>query len=410
MSLKKIDKILSKALDELKERGAYKGQETVVTGVKPAEGDKGPRFFIQGYGEKEFLKMNSNHYLGMAFAKEVIEAAEKAEREFGTGPGAGRRISGTYAPHIELEQRLARFHNRDACIIFSSAYATVIGTIPPLVSQDTAVLSDALNHNCIINAIRLSRPSIKKIYSHNNVDEVRSCIKGSIGASKRATIITDGIFSMRGDYAPLTKIADLSEEYDSYFEEGIITIVDDSHGVGTIGDTGRGVTEFLREDRIDIVISTMGKALGVNGGYLVSDAKVVEYLRETSPFYIYSNPITPAEASAALAALEILDSKRGISMLKYLHELTSHFREGLISLGFEVIEGVHPVVPLMIRDIKETKKLVKYLVDNGVMCSGLYYPIVPMGDEEIRFQVCADHTKSDLDYVLRILEQHKSMQ
>ena len=409
MSLSKIEKVLSKELDGLKERGSLKGEETVVMGVKQAQEGKGPRYFIQGYGDKEFLRMNSNSYLGMGLRKEIIETEEEAARKFGAGPGAVRFISGTYEPHVELEKRLARFHNREAGMIFSSAYATVMGILSPLISKDTIIISDELNHNCIINAIRLSRPKDKRIYSHNNMDELDSDIKGCLGNCQRVIIVTDGIFSMRGDNALLREIADLAEKYDSEFKEGILTVVDDSHGVGAIGETGRGTMEFTHEDRVDILVSTMGKGLGINGGYLVSDAKVIDYLRETAPFYIYSNPITVSEASTALKALEILDSDMGKRMLKYLRETTAYFRKGLINLGYEVIKGEHPVVPLMIRDTKKTIELVKYLKDNGILSTGLYYPVVPKGDEEIRFQICADHTKYDIDYALKVLEEYKGI-
>ncbi|MCK4580473.1 MAG: aminotransferase class I/II-fold pyridoxal phosphate-dependent enzyme, partial [Dehalococcoidia bacterium] len=284
MSLQKIEKVLSGELGKLKERGSLKGAETVITGVKGSEGERGPRYFIQGYGDKEFLRMNSNSYLGMPLRQELIEAEEKGVREFGVGPGAVRFISGTYKPHVELEERLAKFHGREAAMIFSSAYATVVGILAPLISQDTTVVSDALNHNCIINAIRLSRPKDKKVYRHNNMTELESAIRESVGSCMRLIVVTDGIFSMRGDYAPLREIADLAAKYDPEFQEGILTIVDDSHGVGAIGETGRGTVEHTHEDRIDILVATLGKALGTNGGYLVSDATVVEYLRETAPF------------------------------------------------------------------------------------------------------------------------------
>ena len=406
MSLK-VKKVLSAHLDELKRKGTLKGKETVITGIKPAEGEKGPRYFIQGYGDKEFLRMNANNYLGMSLRKEVIEAEEKTAREFGAGPGAVRFISGTYTPHIELEKKLAEFHNREAAMIFSSAYATVMGILSPLISKETVVISDELNHNCIINAVRLSRPKDKKIYKHNDINELESAIKEAIGNCKRVIVVTDGIFSMRGDHAPLPEIASLAEKYDSEFEEGIITIVDDSHGVGAIGETGRGTTEYTHEDRIDILVSTMGKALGVNGGYVVSDAKVIEFLRETAPFYIYSNPITVSEASAALKALEILDSDVGRKLLKHLHDMTKRFEQGLIDMGYEVIRGEHPVVPLMIRDTQKTSDLVHYLKENGILATGLNYPVVPKGDEEIRFQICADHTEYDIDYALGVLRKYK---
>ena len=407
MPLTKIEKVLSKGLYELKEKGIIKGKETVITGIKQAQESKGSRYFIEGYGSKEFLMMNSNSYLGMGLRKEVIEAEEKAAREFGAGPGAVRFISGTYESHVELEKRLAKFHNKEAGMIFSSAYAAIMGTLPPLISKDTIVISDQLNHNCIINAARLSRPKDKRIYSHNNTNELESNLKECIGICRRVIVVTDGIFSMRGDYAPLPEIADLAEKYDPKFEEGILTIVDDSHGVGAIGETGRGITEFTHENRIDILVATMGKALGVNGGYLVSTAKVVDYLRETSPLYIYTNPITVSEARATLKALEILDSDKGKGMLKHLCEMMAYFRKGLIDLGYEIVKGEHPIVPLMVRDTKKTVELVKHLKDNGILSTGIYYPVVPRGDEEIRFQICAEHTKPDIDYALKVLKDYK---
>jgi len=407
MPLSKINKVLSKELGELEKRGSLKGKETVVTGVREAKGDKGPRYLVEGYEDKEFLRMNSNSYLGISLRKEVIKAEEEAVRKFGVGPGAVRFISGTYKPHVELEKKLAQFHGKEAGMIFSAAYATVLGTITPLISADTIVISDELNHNSIINAIRLSRPKDKKIYSHNNMNELESRIKECIGNCKRVLIVTDGIFSMRGDHAPLPEIADLVEKYDTEFEEGIFTVMDDSHGVGAVAETGRGTTELTNDNRLDILISTLGKALGVNGGYLVSDKTIIDYLRETAPSYIYSNPITVSEASAALKTLEILDSDTGRKILGYLHEIAAYFRKGLIDLGYETIDGEHPIVPLIVRDTSKTIDLVRYLKDKGILTTGIYYPIVPRGDEEIRFQICADHTKYDIDSVLNALREYR---
>jgi len=407
MPLRKVNKVLTDGLNTLKERGSLKGEETVVTAVIEPKGDKGPRYLVEGYGDKEFLRMNSNSYLGISLRKEVIEAEEEAVRKFGVGPGAVRFISGTYKPHVELEQKLAQFHGKEACMIFSAAYATVLGTLTPLISADTIVISDALNHNSIINAIRLSRPKDKKIYGHNNMSELEVKIKECIGNCKRVLIVTDGIFSMRGDHAPLPEIADLAEKYDAEFEEGILTVMDDSHGVGAVGETGRGTTELTNDNRLDILIATLGKALGVNGGYLVSDKTIIDYLRETAPSYIYSNPITVSEASAALKTLEILDSDTGRKMLGYLREIAAYFRKGLVDLGYETIDGEHPIVPLMVRDTGKTTELVRYLKDNGMLVTGLSYPVVPKGDEEIRFQICADHTKYDIDYVLNALGEYR---
>lgn len=407
MPLDKIKEMLSAHLKELEDKGVLKGNETVIAGIKLAQGDKGPRYFIKGYGEKEFLRMNANNYLGMSLRKEVIEAEEKAAKEFGAGPGAVRFISGTYTPHIVLEKKLAEFHNREAAMIFSSAYSAVVGILAPMITQDTIVISDELNHNCIINGIKLSRPRDKKIYKHNDMDSLVSVLESSVGNCKRVIIVTDGIFSMRGDHAPLKEIADLAEKYNSSFEEGVLTFVDDSHGVGAIGKTGRGTTEYTHEDRIDVLVATLGKALGVNGGYVVSSAEVIGFLRETAPFYIYSNPITPPEASAALASLEILDSDKGRAMLKHLRAMTVRFESGLIDMGYEIIKGEHPVVPLMVRDTEKTTELVGYLKDNGILATGLNFPVVPKGDQEIRFQICADHTESDIDYALGVLRKYK---
>jgi len=404
VSLDKIKTVLSRELAELGEKRPLKGEETVIMGVKEAAGNRGPRYFLEGYGDREFLRMNSNSYLGLALKKEVIAEMEKAARKFGAGPGAARFISGTYQPHVALEKRLARFHNREAGMIFSSAYATVMGVLTTLISQDTSVISDELNHNCIINAIRLARPGDKKVYSHNSMDELATGIKECTGRGQRVIIVTDGIFSMRGDHAALPEIADLAEKYAPEFEEGILTVIDDSHGVGAVGETGRGTIELTGEDRIDIIVGTLGKAMGVNGGYLVSDTTIIEYLREKAPSYVYSNPITVAEASAALKALDIVDSDAGKKLLRYLQEGAGYFRKGLMALGYEVIKGEHPIIPLMVRDTGKTTRLVKYLKDNGILVTGISYPVVPRGDDEIRFQICADHTRSDLDYVLEVLK------
>ncbi len=407
MSLKKVKGSLSAHLKKLEEAGTLKGNEAVITGIKPAEGKKGPRYFIEGFGDKEFLRMNANNYLGMSLNKEVIKAEEEAAEKFGAGPGAVRFISGTYSVHKALEKKLAEFHNREDCMIFSAAYATVMGILPPLITKDTIVISDELNHNCIINAIRLAKPKDKKIYKHNDANDLERALKESVGNAKRVIVVTDGIFSMRGEWAPLNEIADLAEKYDDKFEEGVITVVDDSHGVGAIGETGRGTTEFLHENRIDILVATLGKALGVNGGYVVSDKTVIDYLRETAPFYIYSNPITPGEAAASLKALEILDSEKGRKLMNHLHDMTKRFEDGLVKMGYEIIPGAHPVVPLMIRDTKKAKELVQFLMDNGILATGLAYPVVPKGDEEIRFQICADHTEFDIDYALSVLKKYK---
>ncbi|HOL21386.1 MAG TPA: aminotransferase class I/II-fold pyridoxal phosphate-dependent enzyme [bacterium] len=406
MAIEKLKYSLEKILSQLKQTGTLKGKEDVIVGIKPASGKKGPRYILAG-DSKEYIRMNSNSYLGLSLNKEVIKASEKIAAKFGAGPGSVRFINGTFSIHTELEKKLAFFHKKQSAIIFSSAYAAVCGVISPLISEDTVVLSDTLNHNSIINAIKLSKPKEKKIYPHLDINSLERQIKELKGKCRRVLIISDGIFSMRGDYPDLRKIVCIAKRYSPYFEEGVITIIDDSHGIGAYGKTGRGTSEITGEWGIDIIIATLGKALGVNGGYAVSDKKIIEYLRETSPFYIYSNPITPGEAGAALKSLEILDSKEGIKLLSYLRYISNYFKKNLISAGYEIINGIHPIVPLMVRDTEKTVKLVEYLKKKGILVTGLKYPVVPRGDECIRFQVNCTHTKYDIDFVLETLREYR---
>jgi glycine C-acetyltransferase len=402
MPIDRLDAVLASQVEALEDKGTAKGAESVVTGVLAPHGERGPRVLLEGEGEREFIRMNSNSYLGLSLVPEVAAAEEQATARWGAGPGAVRFISGTYAPHVELEQRLAAFHGRDAAMIFSSAYATVLSTIVPLTDEHTVLISDELNHNCIINAMRLARPAHKAVYRHNDVKDLERALEESSDKGERAIVVTDGIFSMRGDHAPLAAIADACRSYDDLFAENVVLVVDDSHGVGALGESGRGTEEYTGA-RCDVLVGTLGKAFGVNGGYVTSSAPVIRYLRESSPMYIYSNPITAGEAAAALASLALVDSAAGRARLARLRALTRRFEQGLIDAGFETIPGDHPVVPLMVRDTKRTRALIRHLRDNGVLATGLAYPVVPRGDEEIRFQVNADHTEGDIEQVLAVL-------
>jgi len=406
MPVKNLNSALKQALGELKAKGTAKGEEMIITAVKPAEGKRGPRYYVEGEGDKGFIKMNANSYLGMSLRKDVIEAEEDAARKFGAGPGSVRFISGTYAAHIALEKKLATFLDREAAMLFSSAYVTSMGVVVPLTTSDTVFVSDELNHNCIIQSMRLSRPAAKAIYKHNDMADCEAKLKESVGKGKRALVVTDGIFSMRGDNAPLDELVEICRKYDAQFEEGVISVVDDSHGIGALGKTGRGTEEYLNT-KVDILIGTLGKAFGINGGFVTGSSTIIEYLRETAPMYIYSNPITVSEASAAMKAVEILDSPEGLKILEHLGRMTRRFEDGIKAAGYETIDGPHPVVPLMVRDTQKTNEIVKHLTANGVLATGLNFPVVPKGDEEIRFQVCADHTESDIDYVIGVLREYQ---
>lgn len=403
MPTDRLTPLLETKLDELRSSGRLKGIEAVTVAVLGPANGKGPRFLIEGHGNRPFLRMNSNSYLGLSFSTRVIEAEEEAVRRYGVGPGAVRFISGTWHPHVKLEARLADFHGREAAMLFSSAYATVMGVLPPLITDKTAVISDELNHNSIINAIALARPAKKLIYHHLDLDELERQLGGLSKTCSRAIIVTDGVFSMRGDHAPLDKIMRIAAEFDPLFAENVIVVADDSHGVGGFGASGRGTEEVVGGVKVDVLIGTLGKAFGVNGGYVVASQAIVDYLRETSPFYIYSNPITPSEAEAARAAVDRVDSEEGHALLAHLRAMTQRFRDGLRQLGLETVEGQHPVVPLLVRDTGRTARLVAHLRDSGILATGLAYPVVPKGEEEIRFQISADHSTADIDEALAAL-------
>lgn len=408
MALDRRSKLLAGEVSRIEEAGTAKGHEKVVTEVLPAQGNRGPRYRLQGFGQREFIRMNSNSYLGMTHRQELKDAAEEAAHRYGAGPGGVRFICGTCEVHTELEKSLADFHGREACMLTSSAYTTVLGAVSCLTTPETGILSDELNHNSIINAIRWAQPKLKKVYPHLNVEALERLIQECEGSVAGLIVVTDGIFSMRGAVAPLREIAEVVAKYDHRYPENIVLMVDDSHGVGGFGPTGRGTEEYCIAAPCDVLIGTLGKAFGVNGGYLVSSQSVVAFLREKNPLYIYTNPITPAEAAAARASLQLLQSPAGTELLKKLRDLTRPFRQGLLNLGYESLASEHPVVPLFVRDTEKTTALVKFLLDHDVLATGLNFPIVPKGDQLVRFQVSAEHTRTDIDYVLDVLSRFKS--
>ena len=256
MRAERLEKKLEERLTDLGRSGRLKGEEAVITGIIPPARGKGPRFLLEGYGAQPFLRMNSNSYLGLSLDAEVKAAEDEAVARYGTGPGAVRFISGTWAPHVELERRLAAFHGREAAMLFSSAYATVMGLLPQLITDRTAVISDELNHNCIINAIALGRPAEKRIWKHLDLTDLERHLKEAAGTCDRAIVVTDGVFSMRGDHAPLDAIRKMIDDHDAAFAENAILIVDDSHGVGAFGRTGRG-TEEVTQATADLLVGTL---------------------------------------------------------------------------------------------------------------------------------------------------------
>lgn len=402
MAHDRLDAALSSELAGLRESGTDKGAEAVITDILPPRLGIGRRYRLEGH-DGEFVRMNSNSYLGLSSHPAVVDAEERGTRQFGAGPGAVRFISGTYRAHVELEDRLARFHGRESATVFSSAYAAVLSTLTSLITDHSAVFSDELNHNCIINGVRMSRPKSRHVYPHLDFDALDQQLGEAASSAERAVVITDGVFSMRGDHADLAGLMAVAAKHDSSFAENVVVVVDDSHGVGAFGATGRGTEEITDSPPVDVLVGTLGKAFGVNGGYVTGSETLVSFLRERGPMYIYSNPITAGEAAAASMATSILDSPEGEEMLSHLADMTERFDSGLVAAGFGTIAGPHPIVPLMVRDTERTAALVSHLFDNSILATGLNYPVVPKGDEGIRFQINADHTPGDVDYVLEVL-------
>jgi len=405
MPLDKIDAALREELEELRAQGRAKAPERIIREYLPPEGKHGPRYRLEG-SDQLFLRMNSNSYLSLSDHPRLIEAADRATHEFGVGPGAVRFIDGTFSPHVALEKRIAAFVRKPAAKIFNSAYTANLGLAITLTHDRTFWVGDALNHNCIIRGMRIAgvKTDKKAIYAHNDMDELRKALEQVPEGIERVVVIFDGIFSMRGDFAPLKKIEALAAEHHGRFPEGVITVVDDSHGIGAYGDHGRGTEDFTGA-KADVIVGTFGKAFGVNGGFIAGSEQLIEAVRQKADTYIYTNPLGVADCTAAQAAVELADSPEGQQRLKHLHERIAQFRRGVALLGMESIPGPHPVVPLLIRDTDLTRKWVKALYDRGVLVVGLTFPVVPRSEETIRVQINAAHTEADIDEALEKMKE-----
>ncbi len=407
MPLEKLDQSLQQEIEALQSEGRAKAPERIIVDYIPPRGDRGPRYKLKG-AEQEFIRMNSNSYLSLSNHPALIEAADEATKKFGVGPGAVRFIDGTFHYHVELEDRIARFVNKPTAKIFNSAYTANCGLAFAISNKQTYWIGDELNHNSIIRAMRIAGVprENKAIYRHNNMDELKKCLDNVPEGIERVVIIFDGIFSMRGDYAPIDQIVKIAEPYHERFKDGVITAVDDSHGIGAYGATGRGTAEYTGAQP-DIIVGTFGKAFGVNGGFIAASPTVIEAVRQKADTYIYTNPLSVADCAAAIKAIDIADSEEGQERLRHLHARIKQFREGIEALGLESIPGPHPVVPLLVRDTKKTHEMVNRLYDKGVLVVGLTFPVVPKGDETIRFQINAAHTEADVDYVLSVLAEFR---
>jgi glycine C-acetyltransferase len=404
MSLQKLNAALVADVAGLEQEGRAKAPERVIVGYIPPSETRGPRYRLRG-SDRDFLRMNSNSYLSLSNHAGVLAAADEASHAFGAGPGAVRFIDGTFAAHVELEERIARFVGRPAARIFNSAYTTVLGLAITLSGPDTFWIGDELNHNCIIRAMRIANvPSAQRaIFRHNDLGDLERHLQGVPAGMERVIVIFDGIFSMRGDNAPLDAIARLVRTHEDRFRDGVITVMDDSHGIAAYGATGRGTEEHCRT-RADVFVGTFGKAFGVNGGFVAASPELIEAVRQKADTYIYTNPLGAADCAAALKAVDVADSEEGRACLAHLKARTDQFRRGLEDQGFESIPGPHPVVPLVVRDTNRTREMVRGLFDRGILAVGLTFPVVPRGDETIRFQINAAHTEADIAELLGALE------
>ena len=341
---------------------------------------------------KRVLNMCSNNYLGFANHPELKRAAQEAIEKWGVGPAAVRTIAGTMELHLELERKLAEFKGAEAAISFQSGFVSNLATIPALVGPEDAIFSDRLNHASIIDGCRLSKAKII-VYEHLDVDDLRKKLKEEGPKYRRKLIVTDGVFSMDGDIAPLPELVEVAEEFDA------ILMVDDAHGEGVLGRGGRGIVDhFGLHGRVDIEVGTLSKAFGVVGGYVAGRKEIVEYLRQKARPFLFSSAVTPADVAACIKAVDILSAST--ELVDRLWDNTRYFKGKMRELGFDIGQSQTPITPVMLGDAHLAQEFSRRLFEEGVFAQAIGYPTVPRGQARIRVMLSAVHTKEDLDYAL----------
>lgn len=347
--------------------------------------------------DKEYLMMASNNYLGLTFDPRVMEGALKGTQYYGTGSGGSRLVSGTFPLFTDLENQLAKFKNTEKALVFNTGYMANVGTISAVADKNTIIFSDALNHASIIDGCRLSRGSVKA-YSHCDVDELKYLLK-QVDCNARKLIVTDGVFSMDGDIAPLDKLYELSRDYNA------LLMVDDAHATGTIGNGHGTAAYFNLEKEIDIQLGTLSKSLGSVGGYVAANSTIIDYLVNTSRSFIFSTALSPADIGAALAALQVLETDA--SVLGRLQENVNYMTDQLISMGIDATNET-PIFPILIGRNEDTLAVSDYLYEAGIIGTAIRPPTVPIGESRIRLTVTAAHNREQIDYVCHTL--HKAIQ
>jgi glycine C-acetyltransferase len=386
----KMKSHISKELQEINDNGLYKA-ERIITSAQNA------MITIQS-GEK-VLNLCANNYLGLADHPDILRAAQDSYAKWGYGLSSVRFICGTQEIHKQLEKKISEFLGTEDTILYSCCFDANTGLFETLLTAEDAIISDQLNHASIIDGIRLCKAQRMR-FENSNMQDLEEKLQQAQSARFRM-IATDGVFSMDGTIAKLDQICELAEKYDA------LVMVDDSHAVGVMGKRGRGVHEYCNVmGRIDIITGTLGKALGgASGGYTSGRKEIIELLRQRSRPYLFSNTLAPAIVAASLKVIEMLSDST--ELRDKLMENTSYFRQQISKLGLDVIEGEHPIVPIMLGDAVLAQKMAEKLLDKGVYVIGFSYPVVPKGAARIRTQMSAAHNKGDLDFIIKKIDEVK---
>ena len=382
MSFKSAKVSLEKDLNAIKEASLWKTERVIASDQKNQ---------ITLEGGSEVINMCANNYLGLANHSEVIQAAKDSFSDWGFGLSSVRFICGTQSIHKKLEHKVSEFLGMEDTILYAACFDANTGLFETILSKDDAVISDELNHASIIDGVRLCKAARFR-YKHNDMTDLEAkLIEAKQGGARRILITTDGVFSMDGTIAQLDKVCDLADKYDAMVHH------DDCHATGFIGKTGRGVHEYCGVmDRVDIITGTFGKALGGgSGGYTSGRKEIIDMLRQGSRPYLFSNTVAPSICAASLKVLEMLSNST--ELRDHLEKNTHYFRQGMQEAGFNVDDGVHPIVPVMLGDAKLAQKMSVKLLEKGIYAIGFFFPVVPKGKARIRVQISAGHTKGDLD-------------
>lgn len=378
--------IFAGTVEEIKEAGLFKGEAPIASA-------QGARVRLED--GREVINMCANNYLGLGDSPRLIEAAKKTYDERGYGMASVRFICGTQDIHKQLEEKISRFLGTDDTILYSSCFDANGGLFETLLGPEDAVISDELNHASIIDGVRLCKAKRFR-YKNNDMADLESCLKAADEAGARIKLIaTDGVFSMDGIICNLKGVCDLADQYNA------LVMVDDSHAVGFVGKHGRGTPEYNGvEGRVDIITGTLGKALGgASGGYTSGRKEIIDLLRQRSRPYLFSNTLAPAIAGASLELFDMLEESTALR--DQLEDTTAYYRKQLTDNDFDIIPGTHPCVPVMLYDEKLAGEFARRMMDKGVYVVAFSFPVVPKGKARIRTQVCASHTREDIDFIVK---------